>query len=166
MAQDSTELDILGIRLDLPSRPMLLLRESGGERCLPIWIGAAEAAAIASALEGLVPPRPLTHDLFAEVLSELGHTNLQGRILSVTDGVFVAELEIDGHVISARPSDVVALAIRAGIAVTCPTSLLDEVGVELESDGDDEVEKFREFLDNITPDDFEGDQSDSGDQPA
>ncbi|MGJ6979103.1 bifunctional nuclease family protein [Aestuariimicrobium soli] len=149
------ELDILGVRLDLPSRPMLLLRESGGQRCLPIWIGAAEASAIASAMEGLVPPRPLTHDLFAEVLSELGHTEIAGRITGMTDGTFLGELEIDGHVISARPSDVVALAIRAGIVVTCTSELLDQVGVVLESEGDDEVEKFREFLDNVTPDDFE-----------
>lgn len=154
------ELDILGVRLDLPSRPMLLLRESGGARCLPIWIGAAEASAIASAMEGLVPPRPLTHDLFAEVLTELGHTELAGRITAVTDGTFMAELEIDGHIISARPSDVVALAIRAGIVVTCPDDLLEEVGVVLETEGDDEVEKFREFLDNVTPDDFE-----SGEEP-
>lgn len=152
------ELDILGVRLDLPARPMLLLRESGGQRCLPIWIGAAEASAIASAMEGLVPPRPLTHDLFAEVLSELGHTEISGRITGMSEGTFLAELEIDGHVISARPSDVVALAIRAGIVVTCTKELLDEVGIVLEAEGDDEVEKFREFLDNVTPDDFEADE--------
>lgn len=153
------ELDVLGIRLDLPARPTLLLRESGGSRCLPIWIGAAEASAIASAMEGLVPPRPLTHDLLAEILAELGHNQVAGRITGMADGVFSAELEIDGHVISARPSDVVALAVRSGIVVTCPESLLDEVGIELESEGDDEVEKFREFLDHVTPEDFEADEA-------
>ena len=111
--------------------------------------------------EGEAGFRARERDLLAEVLSELGHTEVSGRITEVTDGTFMAELEIDGHVISARPSDVVALAIRAGIVVTCPAALLEEVGVVLEEEaGDDEVEKFREFLDNITPDDFE-----AGDDP-
>lgn len=134
--------------------PLLLLQEVDGSRCLPIWIGANEAAAIAHALEGLVPPRPLTHDLFVATLAELGHTNVKGRVVSMDDGVFVGELEIDGHVISARPSDLAALAVRAGITLSCPVELLDEVGIELDQP-DDEVEKFREFLDHVSPDDFE-----------
>lgn len=152
------ELDVLGVRVEMPMQaPILLLKESGGTRCLPIWIGAAEASAIANALEGVVPPRPLTHDLMAALLAELGHSRLQARITSMTEGTFYAELEVDGHVISARPSDVVALAVRTGTVITCPAELLDQVGVEVEAEqGEDEVEKFREFLDQISPDDFAG----------
>ncbi|HEX2857728.1 MAG TPA: bifunctional nuclease family protein [Propionibacteriaceae bacterium] len=149
------ELDVLGVRVTMPGYgPLLLLQEVDGTRCLPIWIGANEAAAIANALEGVVPPRPLTHDLFVTTLAELGHTAVRGRITSMTDGVFIGELEIDGHVISARPSDLAALAVRAGIPLTCPDELLDQVGVEID-EPDDEVERFREFLDHVNPDDFD-----------
>ncbi len=151
------ELDVLGVRIEMPSNaPMLLLKESGGDRCLPIWIGAAEASAIANALEGVEPPRPLTHDLMAEVLSVLGHTSMEGRITDMAEGIFLAELEIDGHVISARPSDLVALAVRSGMVLRCPESLLDSVGVVLDEPAEDEVEAFREFLDQVSPDDFDG----------
>ncbi|WIY84076.1 bifunctional nuclease family protein [Propionimicrobium sp. PCR01-08-3] len=150
------ELDIMGVRVEVPSNaPMLLLKESGGQRYLPIWIGAAEASAIVNALEGIVPERPMTHDLMADLLSQLGHVNLEGRITTVNDGTFYAELWVDGHVISARPSDVAALALRSGFKLTCPSELLDQVGVELSEPAEDEVEKFREFLDHISPDDFE-----------
>lgn len=149
-------LDIMGVRVEVPSNaPMLLLKESDGQRYLPIWIGAAEASAIVNAMEGIVPPRPMTHDLMADILSQLGHSDIEGRITNVDDGTFYAELWIDGHAISARPSDVVALALRAGFRVLCPPELMDQVGVELFEPAEDEVEKFREFLDNISPDDFE-----------
>ncbi|MEL4359373.1 MULTISPECIES: bifunctional nuclease family protein [unclassified Luteococcus] len=155
------ELDVVGVRVDVPSNaPILLLQESGGSRVIPIWIGAAEASAIANALEGVVPPRPLTHDLMAQLLSELGHTQVSARITAMKEGpeeggIFHAELEVDGHVLSARPSDVVALAVRSGIVITAPEELLDQVGVELEQPAQDEVERFREFLDSVSPDDFE-----------
>ena len=149
------ELDVLGVRVTMPGYgPLLLLQEVDGTRCLPIWIGANEAAAIANALEGVVPPRPLTHDLFVTTLAELGHTTLRGRITEMTDGVFIGELEVDGHVISARPSDLAALSVRAGIPLSCPDELLEQVGVEID-EPDDEVERFREFLDHVNPDDFD-----------
>ncbi|NLH68631.1 MAG: bifunctional nuclease family protein [Brooklawnia sp.] len=150
------ELDIMGVRVEVPSSaPMLLLKESAGHRYLPIWIGAAEASSIVNALEGIVPPRPMTHDLMADLLSQLGLVDVEGRITSVVDGTFFAELIVDGRTISARPSDVVALALRAGFKVTCTPELMDQVGVELFEPAEDEVEKFREFLDHVTPDDFE-----------
>lgn len=150
------ELDVMGVRVEVPSNaPMLLLKQANGQRYLPIWIGAAEASAIVNALEGIVPPRPMTHDLIADMLARLGHTDVEGRITSVVDGTFYAELWVDGQPISARPSDVVAVALRAGFKLLCPPELLDQVGVELFEAAEDEVEKFREFLDNISPDDFE-----------
>ena len=139
------------------SQPIVLLREVGGERYLPIWIGAAEASAIAFAQQGMEPPRPLTHDLFAETIRVLGHTLSQVRIVNLTDGVFEAILVFDDKTeSSARPSDSIALALRTGTPVFCTEEILAEAGVpvpESEADGTDEVEeeeeveRFREFLD-------------------
>ena len=82
------ELDVLGIRVEMPSNePILLLQEVGGSRVLPIWVGANEASAIAHALEGIVAPRPMTHDLVVQLLSRLGHHQVAGRITSVDDGI-------------------------------------------------------------------------------
>lgn len=151
------ELDVIGVRMDAPTgSPILLLRESGGSRVLPIWIGAGEAAAIAQAMDGLVPPRPLTHDLVVDLLAVLGHDQVQGRITDMVNGTFLAELHVEGHVVQARPSDVVALAVRSGMGVVAPEELLDRVGIELEEPAQDEVERFREFLDHVNPDDFDG----------
>ena len=150
------ELIVHGVRVEMPSGiPMLLLREMDGTRAIPIWIGAAEAAAIAMALEGEEPPRPLTHDLMADVLEALGHTVDAVWITEVTQGTFFAVLQIDGEQISARPSDAVALALRVGAPILGAEELLDQVGVEVQASGDDEGEKFREFLDQVSPEDFE-----------
>ncbi|HOB04742.1 MAG TPA: bifunctional nuclease family protein [Propionibacteriaceae bacterium] len=153
------ELEIHGVRIEMPSGvPMLLLREVQGSRALPIWIGAAEAAAIANALEGVEPPRPLTHDLFTTVLDTFGHTLQEVRITALSEGTFYALLVIDGEQVSARPSDAVALALRCGAPIYGAPELLDEVGVEIVPEREEEVEKFREFLDNISPEDFENPQ--------
>ena len=150
------EMKVFGLALDEDSQvPVLILKDPDEKTVLPIWIGATEASAIVNALEGIVAPRPMTHDLMADILSQLGHVDVEGRITDVVDGTFYAELVVDGRTISARPSDVVALALRSGFKVTCTPELLDQVGVELFEPAEDEVEKFREFLDNVTPDDFE-----------
>ena len=150
------ELDVFQVRVEMPSHgPLLLLREIDGRRYLPIWIGANEAAAIANAMDGVTPPRPLTHDLMATVLAELGHERLEGRITAMEEGVYYGELDIDGHVVTARPSDLVALSVRTGMPLKCPEELLEQVGIELDVRPDDEMEKFREFLETVTPDDFE-----------
>jgi uncharacterized protein len=150
------------------SQPIVLLREVAGERYLPIWIGAAEASAIAFAQQGMEPPRPLTHDLFAECIRTLGHRLSQVRIVNLTDGVFEAVLVFDDKTeISARPSDSIALALRTGTKVFCAEEILAEAGIpvpdgELGGDGpedevqaEEEVEKFREFLDQVSPEDFD-----------
>ncbi len=153
------ELVVHGVRIEMPSGiPMLLLKEAQGARALPIWIGAAEAAAIATALEGVEPPRPLTHDLFTTTLDTFGHTLQEVRVTSLSDGVFYALLVVDGEHISARPSDAVALALRSGAPIYGTPELLDEVGVEILPERDEEVEAFREFLDNVSPEDFENPQ--------
>lgn len=155
------ELVVHGVRIEMPSGiPMMLLKEVDGSRALPIWIGANEAASIASALEGEEPPRPLTHDLMVDVLESLGHSLQAVRITEVSSGTFYAVLDIDGEEISARPSDAVALAVRLGTPIYGDEELLDQVGVEVQVSGDEEVEKFREFLDQINPEDFENPQGD------
>ena len=112
------EVDVMGVRVEMPSnQPIVLLREVTGERYLPIWIGAVEATAIAFAQQGVVPPRPLTHDLIKDVLEATGNQLDEVRITEVKDGVFFATLVFgSGAEVSARPSDSIALALRTGVA--------------------------------------------------
>ncbi|MFC7488679.1 bifunctional nuclease family protein [Knoellia sp. CPCC 206453] len=163
-------LDVLGVRVEMPTnQPIVLLRERDGSRYLPIWVGAAEAAAIAYAQQGVVPPRPLTHDLIKNLLDDLGHTLVRVRITSLEDGVFHAELDIDGGAdggglsIDSRSSDAIALALRFGVDIVTTEDLLDQAGVAMaeEEQEENEVEKFKEFLDHVSADDF-----DTGDQPS
>lgn len=149
------ELDVMGVRVEMPSNiPMVLLREVGGHRYLPIWIGTHEASAIASAQEGAVPPRPLTHDLMVDVLGSLGHTLSEVHITALVGRTFHAVLLIDGVEVSSRPSDAIALALRCGAEILCAEEVLDTAGIDVPEAEDDEVEKFREFLDHVNPDDF------------
>ena len=143
--------------MELPNnQPVVLLRESGGERYLPIWIGAAEATAIAYAQQGVVPPRPLTHDLFKDVLDALNHELEEVRIVAVRGGVYFASLVFAGGVeVSSRSSDAIALALRTGTRIVGADEVLESEGVAVPDEEEDEVEKFREFLDQISPDDFE-----------
>lgn len=147
----------MGVRVEMPSnQPLVLLREVTGERYLPIWIGAVEATAIAFAQQGVVPPRPLTHDLMKDVLGALGTELSEVRITEVRDGVFFATLVFDSGVeVSARPSDSIALALRTGSRILCAEAVLDEAGLAVPAEQEDEVEKFREFLDQVSPEDFD-----------
>ncbi|GAA4901947.1 bifunctional nuclease family protein [Tessaracoccus lubricantis] len=149
-------LEVLGIRIISPEDPpVLLLQEEGGTRCLPIWIGAPEAAAIAVAIEGQQPERPMTHDLLGAVLQLLEPGEGTVVIESVDDGIYQATLHAGGHEIDARPSDLVAVAVRLGWRIECTRSLMDHVGVEVDTAPSDEVEAFRAFLDRVTPEDFD-----------
>lgn len=151
--------DVLGVRVEMPSnQPIVLLRETEGERYLPIWIGAAEATAIAYVQQGVVPPRPLTHDLLKDVIGASGRTLGEVRITRLEDGVFYAELDLgQGSLVSARPSDAIALALRTGSPILVDDAVLDEAGVVIPDEEEDEVERFREFLDQVTPEDFGAD---------
>jgi bifunctional DNase/RNase len=151
------EVDVMGVRVEMPSnQPIVLLREVSGERYLPIWIGAVEATAIAFAQQGVVPPRPLTHDLMKDVLDATGNELTEVRITDVKDGVFYATLVFGSGVeVSARPSDSIALALRTGTTIFCEDDVLDEAGLAVPAEQEDEVERFREFLDQVTPEDFE-----------
>jgi uncharacterized protein len=153
------EVSVVGVRVELPSQqPIVLLKEAAGDRFLPIWIGAVEATAIAFAQQGVVTARPMTHDLLRDLLSALDRP-LQGvTITDLRDGVFYAELIFAGGVVvSARPSDAIALAMRTGTTIRCAPAVLEEAGIAIPDEQEDEVEKFREFLDQISPEDFERD---------
>ncbi|MFB9312186.1 bifunctional nuclease family protein [Nocardioides plantarum] len=158
------EVDVMGVRVEMPSnQPIVLLREVSGERYLPIWIGAVEATAIAFAQQGVVPPRPLTHDLFKDVLEATGNELTEVQIIDVKDGVFFANLVfVSGVEVSARPSDSIALALRTGTRIVCAEGVLDEAGLAVPAEQEDEVERFREFLDHVTPEDFEAGTDSAG----
>lgn len=157
-------MEVVGVRVEMPSnQPIVLLKEIDGTRFLPIWVGAVEATAIAFAQQGVEPPRPLTHDLLKNVIEGFDATLVAVNLTELKDGVFYADLVLrdkDSNplTISARPSDAMALAIRTHSNILADSDLIDEVGIEIpEGDGENqEVEKFREFLDQINPEDFAG----------
>ena len=157
---DLIPMDVVGVRVELPSnQPIVLLREKDGSRYLPIWIGANEATAIAIALEGIQPPRPLTHDLMRSVIDAVGALAVRVVITEMRDSVFYADLALDVSgkevQISSRPSDAIALAVRTGTPVFTIAGVLEEAGVRFEEDdAEEEVARFREFLEEVTVEDF------------
>lgn len=149
-------MEVVGVRVEMPSnQPIVLLKETEGERYLPIWIGAVEATAIALAQQGVVPARPLTHDLFRDVLEAFDATLNTVNITGLQDGIYYAELVFsNGIEVSARPSDSIALALRMGATIYAREDVVDEAGVPIPDEQEDEVARFKEFLDQISPDDF------------
>lgn len=156
-------MELAGVRVELrTNQPILLLRElEGSHRLVPIFIGGEQATAISLALEGVEPPRPMTHDLLASTIESLGGSLERVVVTELRDKTFFAELQFaqtDGGVtVSARPSDGIALAVRTGVPIFAAESVVDEAGyVDKEPADDDQVvEDFREFLDHISPEDFE-----------
>ncbi len=153
------ELSVVGVRVELPSnQPIVLLKEVGGDRYLPIWIGAVEATAIAYEQQGMKSPRPLTHDLMRDILTALQQPLKAVEIMEMKENIYYADLVIgEGEIrVSARPSDSIALALRAGATIWCAEEVLSEAGIIIPDEQEDEVEKFREFLEGVTPEDFAG----------
>jgi bifunctional DNase/RNase len=154
------EMSLAGVRIELPTnQPIVLLREAEGERFLPIWIGQAEAAAIALALQGVVTPRPMTHDLLKNILEEMAVQVQNIVITELREGTFYAVINMQrngtSYEISSRPSDAIALAVRLNCKILASEEVLNEASILIPSgDDDEEVEKFREFLDNVNPEDF------------
>lgn len=152
-------MNIVGVRVELPTnQPIVLLQEDDGERFLPIWIGAFEATAIAFAVQGVETARPMTHDLFKNVLQDLAIKVEQVLINDLVDGTFFAEITMysdgDKHVVSARPSDAIALAVRMEIPIFAEEGVLDEASIVMETADEDEIQRFRDFLDHVEPQDF------------
>ena len=153
------ELSLVGVRVELPSnQPIVLLKESTGERYLPIWIGAVEATAIAFALQGIETPRPMTHDLLRDILTESDISVDRVVISELVDQTFYATIRMsaDGKTteVSSRPSDAIALAVRINAPIFAAEEVLEQAGIELKDEEETEVQKFREFLDQVTPEDF------------
>ena len=152
------------MRIEVPANtPMVLLQSClDDQRLLPIYIGSPEASSIHYALEGHEPPRPLTHDLLADVIVRLGGRLKHVLISAVRDHTYYAELHVDAAgtpmVIDARPSDAIALAVRLGVAIFADDDLLDEVGqvpeTESGDDTDEILDEFKDFIERVNPEDF------------
>ena len=146
----------------LSSQHVVILKESDRDRYLPIWIGASEANAIAMRLQGLSADRPLTHDLFINVLGALSSTLSRVVVTQVTEGTFHARLYLENASgeetdIDSRTSDAIAVAVRTGSPIYVDERVLDEAGVEPEAgDGDgpddEKLAVFREFVNSLDVD--------------
>jgi len=158
---------VAGLSLDTSTeQPVLLLvpedqaeTPGPGRRALPIWIGHAEATAILLAIQGVEPPRPMTHDLLKTALLAAGFAVSRVDITRIEGGTFYATLHLAGEgrdlEIDARPSDSIALALRFDCPVFVAEGLFEEASVEVtEVDEEEEVERFRDFLDHVDPSDF------------
>ena len=162
------EVELVEVRVEMPGNtPIVLLRErTGSQRLLPILIGDAEAHAIVYAVDRIQTPRPMTHDLFRDVLETLGIGLRQIVVTELRDRTFYAELHLvegeNASIVSARPSDAIALAVRTGCPIFVDESVIDEAGyVEPEPDAadpssppDEVIAQFKDFLESVNPDDF------------
>jgi bifunctional DNase/RNase len=173
-------MEVVGVRIEMPSnQPIVLLKEIDGSRFLPIWVGAVEATAIAFAQQGMAAQRPLTHDLLANILEVADLTMTAVHITELKDGIFYAEIQIRDSQsgllkVSARPSDAIAVALRTKSNILADSDLLDQVGIDIPerlvgidledttgsspegAGSDSDLDAFREFLEQINPEDFAG----------
>ncbi|HUG48202.1 MAG TPA: bifunctional nuclease family protein [Candidatus Limnocylindria bacterium] len=157
MAAGLNEMVVESVRVHmLSSQHVVILRDTVRERYLPIWIGPWEANAIAMRLQGVTPERPMTHDLFSQTLEELGVVVKQIVVSDLADDTFRARLllELDGRSVDvdARPSDAIALAVRAGVPIFATDAVLDRAGVVPETDEDEKLSVFREFVNSLNID--------------
>ncbi len=154
------DVTVSGVILEPQSQaPIVLLKDAEDRRALLIWVGEFEANAIAMALENIRAPRPLTHDLLMSISVALGAKLVEVRISDMRESTFFAELEFEvggaRQVVDARPSDAIALALRAGAPVKAAERVMEAASVPISSASDeDESEQFRKFLENVKPSDF------------
>lgn len=153
------EVSVVGIRLEEGlNSPILILQELDTPlRVVELWIGAVEAGAIAFAQQGLTPPRPMTHELLLQTVAALGSSIESVAVTELREGTFYAELNLsNGITVSARPSDAVALAVHAECPIYVAESVFEVAGKPsgAEVAEDDQIEEFREFLENLSPEDF------------
>jgi uncharacterized protein len=142
-------------------QPIVLLKTADGNKFLPIWIGHPEAAAILMKLQGASTPRPMTHDLVADMLGELGAQVVRITVTELKENTFYASITVqqDGSEIEidSRPSDAIALAVRADAPIFAAESVIEESAIEFEGEEVNEEEivtEFKAFLENVTPDEF------------
>jgi hypothetical protein len=156
---------IYGVSFDLVGKqPIVLLKTADGNKFLPIWIGHPEAAAILMKLQSQAPPRPMTHDLLSDMLEQLEAQVVRITVTELRENTFYAQITVqqEGREIEvdSRPSDAIALAIRAEAPIFAADRVIEESAIEFEGEDvdqdqlDAEVAKFRTFLDDVTPEDF------------
>jgi len=168
------EMVIYGVSFDLVGKqPIVLLKTADGNKFLPIWIGHPEAAAILMKLQGASTPRPMTHDLVTDMLGQLDAQVVRITVTELKENTFYASITVQQNgseiEIDSRPSDAIALAVRAEAPIFAADDVIEESGIEFESEEEaaqderirrvssleqvDPVE-FRAFLDTVTPEDF------------
>ena len=156
------EMDIYGVSFDLVGKqPIVLLKTKDGNRYLPIWIGQPEAAAILMKLQGATTPRPMTHDLVTEMLSQLDAQVVRITVTELRENTFYAQVtvQMDGREVDvdSRPSDAIALAIRADAPIFVADRVIEESAIEFEGEEVNEeeiVSEFKRFLDDVSPEQF------------
>jgi bifunctional DNase/RNase len=159
------EMVIYGVSFDMVGKqPIVLLKTVDSNKFLPIWIGHPEAAAILMKLQGASTPRPMTHDLLADLLGELEVECSRVAVTELRENTFYASITLRANgrdvEIDSRPSDALALAVRAGAPIFAADEVIAESAIEFEhevEDTEEVVEKFKDFLDRVTPEDFAGD---------
>jgi uncharacterized protein len=159
------EMHIYGVSFDLVGKqPIVLLKTAEGNKFLPIWIGHPEAAAILMKLQSATTPRPMTHDLVTDMLDQLGAQVIRITVTELRENTFYAQITVQQNGsevdVDSRPSDAIALAIRADAPIFAADDVIEESAIEFEGDEinqedlEKEVSKFKQFLDHVTPDEF------------
>ena len=156
------EMQIYGVSFDMVGKqPIVLLKTTDDNRFLPIWIGHPEAAAILMKLQGADTPRPMTHDLMVDMLDQVESKCERISITELRDNTFYASITLSSNgsevEIDSRPSDALAIAVRLGVPIFVAEDVIDESSIEFdqgEEDNEQVVEKFKDFLDDISPEDF------------
>src|SRR5882724_4111671 len=159
------QMNVYGVSFDLVGKqPIVLLKTVEGNRFLPIWIGHSEAAAILMKLQNAATPRPMTHDLVTEILMQLDAQVVRVAVTELRESTFYAQVTIqqDGSEIEvdSRPSDAIALAVRAEAPIFVADEVIEESGIEFEGEEvteeeiESKVSEFKQFLEQVTPDEF------------
>jgi bifunctional DNase/RNase len=167
------QMDIYGVSFDLVGKqPIVLLKTQEGNKFLPIWIGHSEAAAILMRIQGANTPRPMTHDLLSELLGQLDAEVIRVAVTELRDNTFFAVITVQQNgseiEIDSRPSDAIALAVRAEAPIFVADDVIEESAIEFEGEEGEAPdisqmspeqqaelrEEFRQFLENVTPDQF------------
>ena len=153
------EMKIKGLMVDpATNMPIVILKDEVEDRMLPIWVGVFEANAIALRMEAIDTPRPMTHDLLRDLLDKL-HATVEKIVVSdLKDNTYFARIHLlinsDQHVLDSRPSDAIALALRAEAPVFVEQSVLDQARTLDSSDDMPDAERLRQWFENLDPEDF------------
>jgi hypothetical protein len=155
----SLEVKVRGLMIDpVSNMPIIILKNSGGDQVLPIWVGIFEANAIAMELEKIVSPRPMTHDLLKDVILALSGGIEKVVITDLRDNTFYALIHIQGKdgsvAVDARPSDAIALALRAGVPIQIEDRVMEQSSATGEDSAADEAERLRRWLEKIDPEEL------------